>query len=56
MKRILYWVNTKELNRKLCIELSILYTKTGSLYYYYNWSTLNDYISILRLTYVKYTI
>ena len=28
MNKILYWVNTRELNRELCIGLSTLYTKT----------------------------
>jgi len=26
MKRTLYWVNTRELDRELCTELSTLYT------------------------------
>jgi len=29
MNKILYWVNIRELNRELCIGLSILYTKTS---------------------------
>ena len=28
-------INIRELDRELCTELSILYTKTNSLYYYY---------------------
>ena len=28
MNRILYWVNTRELDRELCTGLSTLYTKT----------------------------
>ena len=48
--------NIRELDRELCIELTILYTKTKWFVLATSKPTLNDHVSFLRPIYITHIV